>query len=151
MTKIILMTEPDREVARQLLRASKLPLDGFDAPHVTALVARDDGGAIVGSAAIEVYREAALLRSVAVADSHRGRGLGQELTRAALALARERGLGAVYLLTETAAAFFPKFGFTPVSRDAIPADVKTSVEFTTTCPASAQVFQLLFKGVPHER
>ena len=140
-TTIHPMTAADRAAVHQLLRACKLPTDGFDAPHVVALVARVDG-AIVGSAAIEQYGESGLLRSVAVSESHRGRSLGLELTRAAIALAQARGLTSLYLLTETAASFFPKFGFASVSRADIPANVTASVEFTSACPASAQAFRL---------
>jgi amino-acid N-acetyltransferase len=131
----------DRSAVHALLRSHRLPLDGFDDERVVALVAKH-GSEVVGSAAIEVYGRAGLLRSVAVLESHRQRTLGSELTRAAIDLARTRGLTALYLLTETAGAFFPRFGFVPVSRDEIPADVKQSVEFTSACPAGAQAFKL---------
>ena len=71
---------------------------------------------VVGSAALEFYGKAALLRSVAVVAELRGAGLGHRLTGAALDLARQRGVTAVYLLTETAADFFPRFGFRPTQR-----------------------------------
>src|SRR6266446_423148 len=61
-----------------LLEQSGLPKDGL-ADHVaTTLVARD-GGRIVGSAALELYGTAALLRSVSVEPERRGQGLGQRL------------------------------------------------------------------------
>jgi amino-acid N-acetyltransferase len=150
MMTIESMSAADRPAVRDLLRSHRLPLDGFDDPHVVALVARD-GNAVVGSAAIEQYGSSGLLRSVAVSDSHRGQSLGKQLTQAAIALAESRGLTSLYLLTETASAFFPKFGFVPVSRADIPSEVRTSVEFTTACPASAQAFQLPLKGVSRER
>jgi amino-acid N-acetyltransferase len=78
-----------------------------------------------------------LLRSVAVAQSQRGLGLGIRLTEAGVALARARGIKALYLLTETAAGFFPRFGFRPVSRDEVAPAVRQSIEFTRACPASA--------------
>lgn len=131
----------DRAAVHALLRAHELPLEGFDASHVVALVAKSEG-VVIGSAAIEIYGRCGLLRSVAVAPEHQGRALGSELTRAAIDLAHTRGLEALYLLTETASGFFPKFGFTAVSRVAIPDEVKSSVEFTTACPASAQAFRL---------
>lgn len=121
-----------------LLEASHLPTDGLPGRHVSALVAREDGE-VVASAALEVYRDGALLRSVAVREGHRGRGLGGRMTQAALDLAAELGAPAVYLLTTTAAAFFPRFGFAPLTREAVPGGVKASVEFTTACPASAAV------------
>ena len=139
--RITPMQETDRPAVHALLRASKLPLAGFDAARVVALVAKD-GDVVVGSAAIEVHGAFGLLRSVAVADSHRGRQLGLRLTREAIHVGRERGLASLYLLTETAAGFFPQCGFSAVSRADIPDDVKQSVEFRSACPASAQALWL---------
>ena len=119
-----------------LLEASKLPRAGIDHHVETALVARD-AGRLVGCAAVEVYGAAGLLRSVAVAPDRRGTGLGQELTVAALDLARERGVKDVYLLTTTADRFFPRFGFSVISRDQIDPALQRSEELRGACPASA--------------
>lgn len=124
-----------------LLTRSDLPGDGLAEHAATLLVARD-GDRVVGSAALELYGHAALLRSVAVDAERRGTGLGQRLTDAALHLARQRGVRAVYLLTETAAEFFPRFGFRTLARDAVDPAVQESVEFTTLCPASATAMVL---------
>jgi amino-acid N-acetyltransferase len=121
-----------------LLERSGLPPDGLSEHVATTLVARD-GDVVVGSAALEVYSRAALLRSAAVDPALRGQGLGQRLTRAALDLARQQGITTVYLLTETAGDFFPRFGFHPTERAAVEVAVQQSVEFTSACPASAQV------------
>jgi len=121
-----------------LLERSGLPQEGLADHLATTLVARS-GDAVVGSAALEGYGGAALLRSVAVDSALRGQGLGQRLTRAALDLARQRGVATVYLLTETAGDFFPRFGFQLTERAAVEPAVQQSVEFTSACPASAQV------------
>ncbi len=126
----------DLESILALLDRSRLPIDGLDGHLDSTLVARADG-AVVGCAAVEPYGSAALLRSVAVDPKFRGEGLGQRLTEAALRLARERGAREVYLLTETAAEFFPRFGFQPVDRAAIPDSVKASAELVSACPVSA--------------
>jgi amino-acid N-acetyltransferase len=139
-------TAADLPAILALLARSGLPEAGLADHLATALVARA-GGAIAGSAALEVYGEAALLRSVAVDAAWRGQGLGQALTRAALDLARRRGVVAVYLLTETAAGFFPRFGFRPVPRAAVAPAVQQSVEFTSACPASAQALALSLTGL----
>ena len=120
-----------------LLERSGLPQDGLSEHVATALVART-GDTVVGSAALEVYGQAALLRSVAVDSALRGQGLGQRLTRAALDIAQQLGIGTVYLLTETAGDFFPRFGFHPIDRTAVDLSVQQSVEFTSACPTSAQ-------------
>ncbi|MCB0210587.1 MAG: GNAT family N-acetyltransferase [Anaerolineae bacterium] len=124
-----------------LLMASKLPQEGLSEHIETALVAHDDAD-IVGSAALELYGSAALLRSVAVAPDFQGQGLGHQLTRAAIDLARQHKVSQLYLLTETASDFFPKFGFYTIDRAQVPSPVKNSLEFTTLCPDSALVMTL---------
>jgi len=119
-----------------LLEAGKLPLAGLDAHVATTLVARRNAR-VVGCAALEIHGTVGLLRSVAVDETRRGEGLGHQLTQAALDLARARGVRTVYLLTTTAAAFFPRFGFREVSRDDVDPAVQRSVEFTKACPADA--------------
>ena len=130
----------DRDEIFRLLVENGLPLDGLDDHLSTALIARD-AGHIVGSAALEVYEDGALLRSVAVADERRGRGLGQDLTWRAISLAQELGVPAIYLLTTTAERFFPKFGFETIPRTEVPAGVQRSIEFTSACPAGATVMR----------
>ena len=122
----------------QLLRNSGLPIDGLVEHLNTAFVARD-GDAIVGCAAIEIYSDGALLRSVAVAPAARGHRLGQRLTERAITLAQSLETPAVYLLTTTAEAYFPRFGFVPMTREQVPTSVQQSIEFRSACPASAVV------------
>lgn len=121
-----------------LLRSAKLPLDGLSGTLENFLVAEEDAR-VVGAAGLEVYRDAALLRSVAVAPSHRGTGIGGLLSEGALAMAGNRGIRDVYLLTDTAEAFFRRRGFAVVARAEVPGSVQGSVEFSTACPASATV------------
>ena len=130
--------EDDLAAVLDLLRRSQLPTDDLEHHLATTLVARRDGR-VVGSAALEVYGTGALLRSVAVDAPLRGEGLGHRLTEAALALGRTRRVKTVYLLTTTAGDFFPRLGFHRIERSAVDPAVQTSVEFTTSCPASALV------------
>jgi amino-acid N-acetyltransferase len=130
----------DEPAILALLNASGLPLDGAADCLSSAFVARE-GERIVGVAALEIYADGGLLRSMAVASSARGRGIGQALTTAVLDLAAIQDLPAVYLLTTTAEGFFPKFGFVPVSRDDVPAGVQQSIEFRSACPSSAVVMR----------
>ncbi len=120
-----------------LLEKSGLPQEGLSDHVSTTLVAREDQ-AIVGSAALEIYGTTALLRSVAVADHLQGQGVGQQLTHAALNLARQLDVTKVYLLTETAAGFFPRFGFRPLPRSEVSQAIQTSLEWTTACPVTTQ-------------
>jgi amino-acid N-acetyltransferase len=123
-----------------LLERLHLPLAGVDQHLPTILVARD-GGRVVGTAALELYADGALLRSVAVEPDRQGKQLGHQLTDAALQLASTHGAGAVFLLTTTAERFFPRFGFEPIDREQVPPSVRQSVEFQSACPASAIVMR----------
>jgi amino-acid N-acetyltransferase len=124
-----------------LLDSGGLPTLGFHDCLGSCLVVRSDGD-LVGAVALELYGQAGLLRSLVVDESRRGHALGGLLTSAILQLARGRGVGAVYLLTETATAFFARFGFVTVDRAEIPATVRRSVEFTVACPATAVAMAL---------
>lgn len=128
-----------------LLEESGLPLAGVTDHLDAALVAREDGR-VVGSAVVEVYGREALLRSVAVANERRGRGLGLRLSDSAVKLASGRGVEAIYLLTETAGGFFPKLGFRVIFRSEVPASVQRSAEFRGACPASAIAMELRIGG-----
>ena len=133
-------SEKDLQGVLSLLAESGLPQDGLSDHLATTLVAIDNGH-IVGSAALEVYPDGALLRSVAVAPRLRGSGLGHRLTEAATDLATELRVPAVFLLTTTAEEFFPRFGFARIGRGEVPTTVQQSVEFRTACPSTATVMR----------
>ena len=130
----------DADNILRLLEENHLPLEGLREHLGTTIVARENGR-IVGSAALERYRDGALLRSVAVSPALQGHGLGRQLTDAALGLARQLDVPAVFLLTTTAERYFPKFGFEPIARAQVPQSVQASVEFTSACPSSAIVMR----------
>ncbi len=120
-----------------LLQASGLPQDGFP-EHVAAGLTAWAEDELVGSAALEIYGQSGLLRSVAVAAPWRHQGIGAGLTAAILELGRQRGLQQLYLLTETAVDYFTRHGFVPISRDAVEPAVQASLEFVSACPQTAQ-------------
>ena len=95
---------------------------------------------------MEVYGQAGLLRSVAVGVEHRGEGWGERLTKAALELARERGVRDIYLLTTTASHFFPRFGFTAIPRAELDPALEQSEELRGACPASALAMRASLHG-----
>lgn len=129
-------SEQDWEAIAALLTAARLPLAG-GREHVTGFLTAWQGPDLVGVAGLEIYGDAGLLRSVAVTESARGTGLGQQLVWQVLRTARERGLKTVALLTTTAPGFFPRFGFTKADRNQLPAALESSAEFRGACPASA--------------
>ena len=126
----------DQQAIETLLAQAGLPLDGAEEAFRSGVVARSDHR-LVGAAAVEVYGESALLRSVVVSPEQRGSGVGQALVAAAEDVASEAGARTVYLLTETAADWFPRLGYAPIARTDITGPVVGSVEFTTACSETA--------------
>src|SRR5215475_12642964 len=90
-------TATDLATIEALLAGLGLPIDGLRAHAASVLVVRD-GGEAVGSIALELYGEAALLRSLAVRADRQGTGLGTHLTEAAVDLAHRNGVRELYLL-----------------------------------------------------
>lgn len=133
--------EADWGPVTAMLRSAGLPLAGLAPPGsggglVRLWVAEQDEE-VVGVAGLERYGTAALLRSVAVRPDARGGGVGHRLVDAVLAQARCDCIHDIYLRTTTAEGFFPRFGFTPVTVEAVPAPVRSSAEFQGACPESA--------------
>ncbi len=129
-------TAADRPEIERLLTANALPLEGLDLAASSTIVALD-GTRLVGCAAVEVYGRDGLLRSVCVAADYRGLGLGERLVLAAENLSRELGIEDLYLLTETAATWFPRLGFGPADRSKAPERIAHSPEYASVCPVSS--------------
>ena len=135
----------ERSVAAALLASNRLPIEDLDAePHVELHVARDRDR-VIGVIGLARYGSMGLLRSLAVAADHRGQGLGGRLVAHLEQRAIERGFGELFLLTETAAALFERHGYRRIERDRVPAELRTSAEFRSLCPATAICF---VKGLP---
>lgn len=124
-----------------LLEHSRLPKAGV-AENIQNFILALEQEKLVGCAGLEIYGDAGLLRSVAIAPQYQRQGLGLRLTQGILDLAEHHHLTSVSLLTETAKDYFPRFGFVEVSRQALPESLKDSAEFKGACPDSATAMML---------
>lgn len=140
-TRIETARPEDLAVVVSMLDQAGLPPDGVDALGDRLWLARDDRG-VLGCVGLESYGGDALLRSLCVVPEGRGRGIGGLLVHHVLEQARRLGVGGIYLLTTTAAGYFPRHGFVVIERDVVPAAVRSSSEFTSLCPASAVAMRL---------
>jgi amino-acid N-acetyltransferase len=120
-----------------LLSRAALPLDGVEDGFPDAYVVACAEGALIGVAGLEQYGVFGLLRSVAVDEGVRRRGVGRALVTERLERARSLGLDRVFLLTTTAARYFETLGFAPAPRQEAPEAMRASPEFAGVCPASA--------------
>lgn len=136
MIELTPAADAEWELARRLLEAAELPTDILTSGRGMLWLAREGAATAVGG--FEFYGEDALLRSVAVDADHRRMGVGSQVTDALLAIAAQRGVRRVWLLTETAERFFAGKGFTRMERSAIQnAALLHSPEFTHVCATTA--------------
>jgi amino-acid N-acetyltransferase len=127
----------DLENVRRLLSQVALPLEGLEDQFGASYAVAEAGARLLGVAGIEVSGTHGLLRSVAVDPAARGQGAGDALVRNRIVWAEAEGLAALYLLTTTAADYFPRFGFAAIDRAQLPAAIQASREFASVCPTSA--------------
>jgi GNAT superfamily N-acetyltransferase len=146
-----LASEADRIQASALAGRAGLPLPGDDEGPRDVMVGvqadEERASSVVTTASLFRIGEAAVIRSVAVADDARGRGLGTLIMSAVVRRAREGGAAAGYAFTETAAGFFTSMGFRAVSRPDLPAEVRQSRHAAGVC-APAQAFVLGLRPHP---
>lgn len=121
-----------------LLAAADLPVDDLDDELLAGfLVARGEAGGLAGVVGLQAYGPDGLLRSLVVAPSARGTGLGERLVAAVEERARRHGVRTLYLLTTTAAEYFLRLGYLAGERSAAPPAISATGEFAALCPASA--------------
>jgi amino-acid N-acetyltransferase len=138
-----LQLQQSRPAQRQeilaLLTANQLPV--ADITEAVTLYVLTKGGSMVGTAGLEKYGTAALLRSVSIVDEGKGRGWGSELVQLLEEDALREGIREFYLLTTTAEGFFSKRGYRRIQRQEVPDAVAASGQFKGICPASAPIMR----------
>lgn len=115
-----------------------------DAPDIAALLTRCDlppgeaftlidhfkvaigGGRIVACGAGETIGDTVLIRNVAVEPGYRNRGIASRLVECLLMRARSNGARSVYLVTDTAPAYFSRWGFLLIAADRAPDHIRVS-------------------------
>jgi BolA family transcriptional regulator, general stress-responsive regulator len=125
-----------------LLRHNSLPVDDLGGEAKTFFGLVTATGEVVAVAGIELCGSDAMMRSVAVADAYRSKGLGRAIVRNLLADLRRKGVNAVYILTQSAEKFFAELGFSKVERGMVPKAVTETSQFTGTRCSSASAMML---------
>jgi putative phosphoesterase len=111
-----------------------------------SFVVAESNGEILGIAGVESYGKSALLRSVAVQDKWRSLGIGRFLAQERI---RCSGAEQIFLLTDTAADYWARFGFRAIGREEAPEEIRRSHEFQHACPASATLMRAEASGKSH--
>ncbi|WP_018182503.1 arsenate reductase (glutaredoxin) [Kaistia granuli] len=130
----ILANDPD---LLSSLRAAGLPTDDLCEPGRTFFAYRTPAGDLIGYGGYEALGENALLRSIVVLPERRAKALGRNLVALLQRRAFDEGARRAWVLTSSAAPFFEKVGFKPVSRGDAPATVVATRQASSLCPADA--------------
>lgn len=123
-----------------LLHANKLPAEDLEPGRQLFWTAKE-AGLLAGVIGLEIYGQYGLLRSLATHENYRNRGIAALLIARLFEYAKEKDIKDIYLLTETAEQYFTGKGFSVVSRDLVPGEIKSSKEFNHICPSSALVMK----------
>jgi amino-acid N-acetyltransferase len=132
-----IFANPDESAVKQLLSESGLPIADITARHLQHFFGCGSGPELEGVIGLEIFGDVALLRSLAVASSRRGSGVGSGLVVHAERHARDQGVQSLYLLTTTAEQFFLRRGYARIPRENAPAAIKGTSEFSGICPVSS--------------
>ncbi|WP_339524553.1 arsenic resistance N-acetyltransferase ArsN2 [Pseudomonas sp. EA_35y_Pfl2_R111] len=128
---------PPAAAAKALLAAAGLPTADLAAEHFVHFIAAGPAHAPEALIGLQPYGDVALLRSLVVSPTTRGKGYGGALVAEIEAYAQQLGVRELYLLTNTAEAFFGRRGYSSVERADVPEAIRQTAEFSSLCPASA--------------
>jgi len=127
-----------RDEIINLLRSEKLPVEDLPADLTDFFVAMGNDK-VIGAIGMEKFGDFGLLRSMVVHPDYRNQYTAAALITALEKRALDSGIRSMYLLTETASAYFKRKGFNEIQRDEVPETVRSSSEFSHVCPVSAMV------------
>lgn len=122
----------DYPAIERLLSSNGLPVEGILENLNDFLVADYDGN-IVGVIGMERSGTSVLLRSLAVSVDQRKSGIATALVNKALETAIQSGGNTAYLLTNTAATYMARWGFTKIDRSEIPGSLLQKSALNCAC------------------
>ena len=140
-TNILKATKDDIPAITTLLNESNLPPDDLERWIDNFLVLTIEGK-IEGCIGLEQWDVVGLLRSFAVSENYRSRGLGIRLYTKLIALAKDMNLSSIILLAMAASDFFEKNGFKFINRNEAHESVKNSVQFKLDACKAYSVMKL---------
>jgi amino-acid N-acetyltransferase len=138
MTESLMIRErPPRAGSVALLESEGLPASDLTQERLEHFFFLGSDGAPSALVGLEIYGEAALLRSLVVSTAVRSQGVGSTLVLHAENYAAAHQVRALYLLTMTAEAFFERRGYRRIDRAEAPPAIQATHEFSKLCPSTS--------------
>lgn len=136
----------DFEAVSALLLANDLLVSDLSDADMASFVGCRSEGTLVAVGGVQTCGNAGLLRSIATSSQHRGKGCGVQLVDTLEQRASSNRISSIYLLTETAADFFSRLGYTAIERAEVPEAIRSTQQFSALCPDSATC---MMKSLPN--
>jgi amino-acid N-acetyltransferase len=114
-----------------------LPVSDITDEHLEHFFFIGSDGPLTGLVGLEIFGADALLRSLVVGEDVRSKGLGSALVEHAEQYAASKSVRSIYLLANTAEAFFKRRGYERIDRWQAPLSIERTREFASLCPASS--------------
>lgn len=138
---MIIYTAPALDTIIELLKREGLPTEDLQSSENLQFYGCGDRNSPSGIVGLETHAEYGLLRSLLVTQEARKQGLGKTLVRHVENMARRNDIVELYLLTETAEAFFKDLEFSICPRGNVPDEIRATAQFSSLCPGSAAVMK----------
>jgi amino-acid N-acetyltransferase len=108
--------------ALALIKRNGLPIEDISTSTKLFCITKDNE--IIGTIGIEFYNHVALLRSLAVAETYRSKGIGEKLVDYIEKFAKQNDVKELILLTTTASDYFIKRAYQIIERNDVPEETK---------------------------
>ena len=135
--EISFATAENENQIKKILAASNLHHRDINPSQLQHFLTVKDGNDLAGVVGLEPKGNLGLLRSLAVVEPYRGKGLATQLVSKIEKYARTQKIDTLYLLTLTAENFFAKQGYQKTDRESAPPAIQETTEFKSLCPATA--------------
>lgn len=143
--------ERDEHTILTLLQSANLPTNDLTVQHLRHFFVMRDGEDIIGVAGVEqIGKFIGLVRSIAVKEEFRSKGIASKLYNAAEEHACSMGLREVFAMTTTIEEWLTRLGYTRFSREDAPEELRQTKEFSGLCPQSAAIMHKTLR-VPSEQ
>ncbi len=137
--KISFASVADEKKIKEVLTAGGLHHQDITPSHLQHFLVLKDGpnSTLTGVVGLELKHNHALLRSLAVIEPQRNKGLARQLVKEIEKYAKSQRVDTLYLLTLTAERFFAKQGYRKIDRKSAPPAIQKTTEFNSLCPETA--------------
>ncbi len=142
--------QEDIQIINELLNYFELPNINkkYEPQNYYAVV--EINNQVIGVIGLEQFnnKNIGLVRSLAVEKIHQGQKIGGMLLAHIEKIASDKGISKLYLLTESIAEYFAKYGYMLIGREQAPIPIQNCKQFLNQCSPSAK---LMIKTIDRNR